>query len=103
MKKITLAIFCAFGGHLFSTVFANEEADMAAMQQKLNAQVMANPFSVEDVEKIEAYVKDAMKQDLKPREKAPVNWRSGYTCANLHGYYDYRDCIYYHRYYGRYW
>lgn len=73
------------------------------MQKKLNAQVLEKPFSVEDVEKIDLYIKDAMKKDIKPREKPPASWRRGYTCEKLHNYTEYRDCVYYYRYYGRYW
>ncbi len=102
MKKITLAMLLA-SNILTPAVFASDEEDMAAMQKKLNAEVMEKPFSVEEIGKIDAYVKDAMKKDLKPREKAPANWQAGYTCANLYNYYDYRDCAYYHHYYGRYW
>lgn len=100
MKKVALAIIATL---MSATAFANEADDMAAMQQKLNAEVMEKPFSVEEIGQIDAYVQDAMKKDLKPREKPPTNWRAGYTCANLHNYTDHRDCAYYHRYYGRYW
>lgn len=89
---------------LSPAAMAGDKEDMAEMQKQLNAGVMAKPFSVEDEAKIDAYVKDAMKKDLKPRESAPSYWQPGWTCNNLYGhYYDYRDCMYYHRYYGRYW
>lgn len=88
-----------------SAVFASDEDDMAKMQRQLNQQTLEKPFSVEDAAKVDAYVADAMKKNLKPREKAPAYWQPGYTCASLwsRSYYDYRDCTYYHRYYGRYW
>ena len=73
------------------------------MQKKLNQGVMQKEFSVEDTAKIDAYIKDAMKKDLKPQEKPPAGWRPGYTCADLHNYYEYRNCLYYYRYHGYYW
>lgn len=86
-------------------VFASDEDDMAKMQRQLNQEVLEKPFSVEDAAKIDAYVADAMKKNLKPREKAPTYWLPGYTCTNLwsRSYYDYRDCTYYYRIHGRYW
>lgn len=85
---------------------ASEEDEMASMQRRLNAEVMEKPFSVEDEKKIDAYIKDAMKKDLKPPvTKAPNFWKPGYTCASIyhHGWNHYRSCRYYRRYYGRYW
>lgn len=87
-------------------VSAQTEAEMRAMQQALNKQVLEQPFSVEDEAKIDAYVKEAMKKDLKPEvTKAPSYWQPGYTCANIYsyGWSAYRNCRYYLRYYGRYW
>jgi hypothetical protein len=84
-------------------VFAGDEEDRAEIQKKLNQGVMEKPFSVEDTAKIDAYIKDAMQKDLKPNQEPPRSWRSGYTCANLHDYYEYRNCLYYYRYYGHYW
>ena len=89
-----------------SQVMASEEDEMAAMQRRLNAEVMEKPFSVEDEKKIDAYIKDAMKKDLKPPvTTAPSFWRPGYTCASIYhrGWNHYRSCRYYRRYYGRYW
>jgi len=86
--------------------FAGEDEDaMAEMQKRLNEQVMEKPFSVEEKAKIDAYIEDAMKKDLKPPGQPPATWRQGYTCSDLRAssYYDYRNCLYYHRYYGRYW
>lgn len=107
VRLISLAM-CAIG--LFSMgefavgeVFAGDAEDRAEMQKKLNQGVMEQPFSVEDTAKIDAYIKDAMQKDLKPQQKPPRSWRPGYTCANLHDYYEYRNCLYYYRYYGRYW
>jgi len=84
---------------------ASEEDEMAAMQRKLNAEVMEKPFSVADEKKIDAYIKDAMKKDLQPPAKAPKFWRPGYTCASIYryGWNHYRSCRYYRHYYGRYW
>jgi Ni/Co efflux regulator RcnB len=81
--------------------------DKAEMQRQLNAETMQKPFAVEDATKVDAYVTEAMKKNLQPRQAAPSYWQPGYTCdsyyRNHYNYIDYRDCIYYHRYYGRYW
>ena len=87
-------------------VSAQTEAELAAMQKQLNAQVMEKPFSVEDEAKIDAYIKSSMEKDLKPEvTKAPSYWKPGYTCADIYsyGWNSYRNCRYYHRYYGTYW
>ena len=105
MRAIFLSLLIA-GGSLFSSfAFASDEDDMAEMQKKLNAEVMQKPFTVEDAAKVDAYVQDAMKKDIKPKQTAPSYWRPGYTCNDMwrYSYNDYRDCVYYHRYYGHYW
>lgn len=100
-------ILIAVSGFSLNTVStqASEEDEMAAMQRKLNAEVMEKPFSVEDEKKIESYIKSAMQKDLKPPKKAPDFWRQGYTCADIYhyGWNHYRRCRYYRHYYGRYW
>lgn len=86
--------------------YGQSEAEMREIQRALNKEVLEKPFSVEAEEKIDAYVKEAMKKDLKPEvTRAPDYWRPGYTCADIYGYgwRAYRNCRYYHRYYGRYW
>lgn len=87
---------------------ANQAQDeMAAMQAQLNAQVMAQPFNPGDIETIDAYIKDAMENDIKPVGRAPSYWQPGYTCDYIRQYrYDYntyRNCLYHYRYYGSYW
>ncbi|MAF83538.1 MAG: hypothetical protein CL797_05485 [Chromatiales bacterium] len=78
---------------------------MAEMQRQLNADVMAQPFDAADVARVDAYIEQAMKDDLKPVTKAPDYWRPGYTCRDMrrYTYRAYRDCRYHYRYYGRYW
>jgi hypothetical protein len=88
---------------ILNAAFAGDADDIAAMQKKLNQGVMQKEFSVEDSAKIEAYIKEGMQKDMKPRETPPSGWRAGYTCADLHNYYEYRDCMYYYRYHGYYW
>jgi len=87
------------------SAFASEEDDMAEMQKKLNAETFEQPFLAEQPEKVEAYIKDAMKKNLKPLEYQGTHWRRGYTCHNLlrYSWREYRDCRYYHRYYGHYY
>lgn len=106
MKFLSKVLFPILISSTMTLCFADEEADMAAYQARLNAEVMEKPFSVEDEAKIDAYVKSAMEKDLKPDiSSKPANWQPGYTCANVYGvsWYAYRNCRYYHRYYGHYW
>ena len=100
---VGVAVFCAAVLIHGVSVWAEDDKELEEMQKKLNSQVMEKPFSVEDTAKIDAYIKDAMRKDLKPNATPPASWRRGYTCANLHNYNEYRDCLYYYRYYGRYW
>ncbi len=80
----------------------------AEMQKRLNAEVLSSEFDPGDLKKAEAYADDALKKNIKPVQAAPSYWQPGWTCGNLtryryYRYRDYRDCIYYHRYYGHYW
>jgi len=106
LKSILLLISGIFIFNGSQIAFAEtEEEAMAAMQSKLNAEVMEKPFSVEDEKKIDSYIKDAMSKDLKPPQKAPSYWQPGYTCADIYGYgwSAYQNCRYYRHYYGHYW
>ena len=77
---------------------------MAEVQRLLNAEVMAKPFGVEEMAKIDAYVAEAMKKNLKPEPyKGTQVWTRGMTCAHLRTYRARRNCRYYYRYYGRYY
>ena len=99
-------IILTIGLFIFSPpVFANEEDDLAAMQQQMNAEVMNKPFLAEQPEKVDAYIKEAMKKNIKPTEYTGTHWRQGYTCHNLlrWSWQEYRNCSYYHRYHGRYY
>lgn len=89
---------------------ADAAADQARedAQRALNATVMAAPFNPGDIRKAEAYAQQAKKEGVVPVPQPPAYWVPGWTCANLTGYAgyvygDYRNCIYYHHYYGRYW
>jgi hypothetical protein len=105
MKATLFSIVIFYG--LFSPwhAFASDEEDMADMQKKLNAEVMQKPFTLEDAARVDAYVREAMKNNLRPIQTPPKDWRPGYTCNDLwrYSYDEYRDCFYYHRYYGHYW
>jgi hypothetical protein len=90
--------------------FAGESADKARedMQRALNEQVMATPFNPGDIRKAQAWAEEAKKQNVAPVAQPPSYWQPGWTCGHLTGYAgyyygDYRNCIYYHHYYGRYW
>lgn len=88
---------------------ADQKSDMAGMQRQMNQETMSSGFQAEDTAKIDSYIQDAMKKDLKPTTPAPANWQPGYTCDSYYrhhyayNYYGYRDCMYRYRYYGRYW
>jgi hypothetical protein len=87
---------------------AGQAEDMAEMQRRLNQEVMSQPFDAGDVGKADAYAEEAMKKHLKPAAKVPSYWEPGWSCADMtrspyYSYRDYRDCVYYHRYYNRYW
>lgn len=90
-----------------SPSWSDDEDDLAEMQRQLNAEVMAQPFDPGDVAKVDAYIKDALAKDIKPVTKAPSYWQPGYTCNHIRRYHysyrAYRNCLYHHRYYGRYW
>ena len=88
-----------------SQAYATEEEDLAEMQKQLNAETMNKPFLAEQPEKVDAYIKEAMKKNLKPPEYEGTHWRQGYTCRDLlrYNWREYRNCRYYHRYHGRYY
>ncbi len=106
MKQARLAVI---GLLLLSTeVDALDEEQRRQMQEQLNSEVMARPFDPGDVEKAKHYADEAMKKDLQPVKTPPAYWQPGWTCSHLsryryYRYRDYRNCVYYHRYYGRYW
>jgi len=86
-------------------VVADDEEDMAAMQRKLNAEMADLPFLAEQPKKVEAYIKESLKNKVIPLPYNGIYWRQGYTCRNLlrYSWNEYRNCQYYHRYYGRYY
>jgi hypothetical protein len=88
-----------------SAAFSGDEEDLQKYQRQLNSEVMTGPFAVEDDAKVDAYIKEAMKKDIKPPGYAGTHWRPGYTCRNLlrYSWREYRNCRYYYRYYGRYY
>ena len=90
---------------LVQPAFASEADDMAAMQKKLNAETMDQPFLAEQPEKVEAYIQDAMKKGIEAMEYNGTNWRYGYTCRDLlrYSWQEYRNCQYYYRRHGRYY
>ncbi len=87
------------------TVIADDESDLDAMQQQLNNEVINKPFFAEQADKVDAYIKSAMEKNIKPKEYTGSYWQRGYTCHNLlqWSWQEYRNCRYYHRYYGRYY
>ena len=106
MSKLFVSLFsCAL---LFTCSVgwaASDDAEMEAMQKQLNQQVMEKPFLAEEPEKVDAYIKEAMKKNLKPPVYKGDHWRRGYTCHDMlrYNWYEYRNCMYYHSYYGYYY
>jgi hypothetical protein len=99
-----------FGMFLLAS-FAHANADtaqdeeVARMQRQLNQDVMEKPFFAEDPQKVEAYIKEASKNHIKPLEYSGPHWQAGYTCHDMlrYAWVEYRNCRYYHHYYGRYY
>lgn len=87
------------------TAFASEEDDLAEMQRQLNSEVMSQPFLAEQPEKVDAYIKESMKRDLKPEVYKGPHWKQGYTCRDMlrYSWTEYRNCRYYRSYYGSYY
>jgi hypothetical protein len=99
-----LALVALGGVATAETPEEKKKREMAEIQRQLNAEVMAQPFGVEEMAKIDAYIADAMKRNLVPQPyKGAQAWQPGMTCAHLRGYYGRRDCRYYRRYHGRYY
>lgn len=84
---------------------AGEKEDMEAMQKQLNQNVLERPFNPGDKAAIDAYLEQAVKKGTPPPQiQPPANWQPGWTCSNLmYSYYQYRNCLHYHRYYGHYY
>lgn len=81
------------------------DAEMERMQRQLNNEVLAKPFFAEEPAKVDAYIQEASKNNIKPLEYNGNHWRDGYTCHDLlrYSWVEYRDCSYYHHYHGRYY
>jgi hypothetical protein len=98
-------------GALLLTGFAQVQADtgkeeeLVRMQRQLNQETMDKPFHAEDPEKVDAYIKEASKNHIKPLEYSGPHWQAGYTCHDMlrYSWIEYRDCRYYHHYYGHYY
>ena len=89
---------------LAETPEERKKREMAEIQRSLNAEVMAKPFEVEEMNKIDAYIAEAMKKNLVPQPyKGSQPFVRGMTCAHLRGYVYRRNCRYYHRYHGHYY
>jgi len=88
----------------YSMVLAGEEEDMAAMQKAMNQKTMEKPFNPGDQAALDAYLAQALKKGILPPQQQPQNWQPGWTCNNLmNSYYQYRNCLHYHQYYGHYY
>jgi hypothetical protein len=85
-----------------------DDAARAKMQRELNAEILAASFDPGDIDKAKAYADAAIKKNVKPVSTPPSYWQPGWNCGHLtryrhYRYKHYRNCIYHHRYYGRYW
>jgi hypothetical protein len=90
-------------------VAANEpDAAKEEMQRALNSEVMSTPFNPGDAKKAQLYAEESKRRNVLPVAHPPSYWLPGWTCTTLtayryYSYAAYRDCVYYHHYYGRYW
>ena len=102
ISGVLVIFLCMFAQSLIAET---EEEEMARMQKQLNQGVMNQPFLAEQPEKVDAYIKESLKNNIKPPEYQGRHWRRGYTCRDLlrYSWHEYRNCRYYHRYYGRYY
>lgn len=77
----------------------------ADVQKRLNEQTLSQGFSVREESELKAYLDEATKKGVVPKPYTGSHWRRGGTCEDLRAYSwtEYRDCMYYHRYYGRYY
>lgn len=84
---------------------AGEKEDMEAVQKQLNQEVLERPFNPGDKAALDAYLEKAIKNATPPPQlQPPPHWQPGWTCNNLmYSYYQYRNCLHYYRYYGRYY
>lgn len=100
---ISLSVVFTLSGTV--SAFATEEDDLAEMQKQMNTEVLNKPFLAEQPDKVEAYIKEAMKKNIKPPEYTGTYWRQGYTCHDLlrWSWHEYRNCSYYYRYNGYYY
>jgi len=104
ISVLALALVTLGGTATAETPEEKKKREMEEIQRQLNAEVMAQPFGVEEMAKINSYIEDAMKRNLVPQPyKGTQPWVTGMTCAHLRGYYVRRDCRYYRRYHGRYY
>jgi hypothetical protein len=83
----------------------DKKQTLQEMQQRLNQEVISQPFSVADEAKVKSYIEDATRRGLVPSAQPGPHWRPGYTCQDLtpYSWQEYRDCRYYHWYYGYYY
>jgi hypothetical protein len=88
-------------------VFAAPAAagDKAKVQDRLNNEVLDQGFDVKGEAELNSYIEEATRKGLEPKRYTGNHWRRGYTCEDLRRYSwsEYRDCVYYYRYHGRYY
>jgi hypothetical protein len=94
---------CVIYGNIVSGGEMSEE--MKKMQDRLNNQVLSQPFSVADEAQVKAYIEGAQRRGEVPQPYKGKYWRPGYTCVDLrpYSYREYLSCRYYYSYYGRYY
>jgi len=86
-------------------VFALSDAEKKSMQDELNRQVISRSFDPDNPADLQAYLDDAVQKGIKPPIEPSPHWQPGYTCDSIlrYGYYGYRNCMLYYRYYGCYY
>lgn len=103
LSMLSVAVLCSS----VTLAWADKTDDeaMAQMQKQMNKEVMDKPFFAEESEKVDAYIKEASKKNIKPLEYTGPHWQTGYTCHDMlrYSWNEYRNCSYYYHYYGRYY
>lgn len=105
MRRLLPFVITALSLAAPAVLAETEEEELARMQKQLNTETLSQPFLAEQPDKVDAYIKNAMKKNIKPEEYRGTHWQQGYTCRDLlrYSWVEYRNCMHYHRYHGRYY
>ena len=105
MRRLTNALLAAGVSCQLLLALPCRADQKAEMQKQLNGEVLNQGFDVKREDELNAYIDAATRKGLVPKAYTGTHWRRGATCDDLLGYAwsEYRDCMYYYHYYGRYY